>query len=71
MLGRPAHGDAERRAWSIVIGEKGFTAFVDALLDSPEYMNCFGYDLVPSSGPALSRGPRRNPDLPTIPALRN
>jgi len=30
-----------------VIGEKGFTTFVDALLDSPEYMNCFGYDLVP------------------------
>ena len=47
VLGRPTHGDAERRAWSIVIGEKGFTAFVDALLDSPEYMNCFGYDLVP------------------------
>ena len=47
VLGRPTHGDAERRAWSIVIGEKGFTAFIDALLDSPEYMNCFGYDLVP------------------------
>ena len=40
-------GDAERRAWSIVIGEKGSTTFVDALLDSPEYMNCFWYDLVP------------------------
>ena len=47
VLGRPVHGDAERRAWSIVIGEKGFTAFVDALLDSSEYMNSFGYDLVP------------------------
>ena len=40
-------GDAERRAWSIVIGEKGFTAFVDTMLDSPEYMESFGYDLVP------------------------
>ena len=47
VLGRPVHGDAERRAWSIVIGEKGFTAFVDTLLDSTEYMHCFGYDLVP------------------------
>ena len=47
VLGRPTHGDAERRAWSIVIGEKGFTAFVDALLDSAEYMESFGYDLVP------------------------
>ena len=47
VLGRPVHGGAERRAWSIVIGEKGFTAFVDSLLDSSEYMNSFGYDLVP------------------------
>jgi len=47
VLGRSVHGDAERRAWSIVIGEKGFTAFVDALLDSEEYMQAFGYDLVP------------------------
>lgn len=46
-LGRPVHGDAERRAWSIVIGEKGFDAFVDALLDSDEYMASFGYDRVP------------------------
>ena len=45
VLGRPPHGDAERRAWSIVIGEKGFTAFVDTMLDSPEYMESFGYDL--------------------------
>ena len=47
VLGRPVHGDAERRAWSIVIAEKGFTAFVDTLLDSSEYMDCFGYDLIP------------------------
>ena len=47
-LGRPVHGDAERRAWSIVIGAQGFTAFVDQLLDSEEYMESFGYDLVPS-----------------------
>lgn len=47
VLGRPVHGDAERLAWSIVIGEKGFTAFVDTLLDSDEYMSSFGYDLVP------------------------
>ena len=48
VLGRPVHGDAERRAWSIVIGAQGFTAFVDQLLDSEEYMESFGYDLVPS-----------------------
>jgi phycobilisome rod-core linker protein len=47
VLGRPVLGDAERRAWSIVIGEKGFTNFIDSLLDSREYMDSFGYDLVP------------------------
>ena len=47
VLGRPVHGDAERLAWSIVIGEKGFTTFVDTLLSSDEYMGSFGYDLVP------------------------
>ncbi|CAI8151553.1 MAG: Phycobilisome rod-core linker polypeptide CpcG [Synechococcus sp. CC9902] len=47
VLGRPVHGDAERRAWSIVIAENGFTSFIDAILDSSEYMNCFGYDQVP------------------------
>ena len=47
VLGRTVHGDAERRAWSIVIGQKGFTAFIDQLLDSDEYMSNFGYDNVP------------------------
>ena len=48
VLGRPVHGDAERRTWSIVIGAQGFTAFIDQLLDSEEYMEAFGYDLVPT-----------------------
>ena len=48
VLGRPVHGDAERRTWSIVIGAQGFTAFIDQLLDSEEYMQSFGYDLVPT-----------------------
>ena len=48
VLGRPVHGDAERRTWSIVIGAQGFTAFIDQLLDSEEYMESFGYDLVPT-----------------------
>ena len=47
VLGRPVHGDAERRSWSIVIGEKGFSGFVDAVLDSDEYLDQFGYDKVP------------------------
>jgi len=47
VLGRPVHGDAERRAWSIVIAQKGFKAFVDQILDGDEYMSSFGYDRVP------------------------
>ena len=47
VLGRPVHGEAERIAWSIVIAQKGLPGFVDALLDSPEYLENFGDDLVP------------------------
>ena len=36
VLGLPVHGDAERQAWSIVIGEKGFTSFIDTLLKGGE-----------------------------------
>ena len=48
VLGRPVYGDAERRSWAVLIGEKGFTSFVDKILDSNEYMDNFGYDLVPT-----------------------
>ncbi|MGB4533091.1 MAG: phycobilisome rod-core linker polypeptide [Synechococcus sp.] len=48
ILGRPVHGDGERLSWSIVIGNLGFAGFVDAVLDSSEYMDSFGYDQVPN-----------------------
>jgi len=47
VLGRPVHGEAERIAWSIVIAQKGLPGFIDALLDSQEYLEAFGDDLVP------------------------
>jgi len=47
VLGRPVHGEQERIAWSIVIAEQGLPAFIDALIDSPEYLETFGEDLVP------------------------
>jgi phycobilisome rod-core linker protein len=47
VLGRPVHGNAERIAWSIVIAEQGLPGFVDALLDSEEYLQAFGDDQVP------------------------
>jgi len=54
--GRPVHGDAERRAWSIVIGKRGYKAFVDELLTSDEYMHAFCYDHVPSQYSRLLPG---------------
>jgi phycobilisome rod-core linker protein len=47
VLGRPVHGEQERIAWSIVIAEQGLPAFIDALIDSPEYLETFGEDQVP------------------------
>jgi len=47
VLGRDVHGQAETIAWSIVIANKGLVGFVDALLDSREYIDNFGYDTVP------------------------
>ena len=47
ILGRPVYGSDEQRSWAIVIAEKGFVGFVDAILDCPEYINRFGYDGVP------------------------
>ncbi|MEX1316899.1 MAG: phycobilisome rod-core linker polypeptide [Synechococcaceae cyanobacterium] len=47
VLGRPVYGQQERIAWSIVIAEQGLPAFIDALIDSPEYLENFGEDQVP------------------------
>ncbi len=48
VLGREVHGQSERISWSILIADKGFSSFVDAVLDSSEYLDSFGYDDVPS-----------------------
>ena len=47
VLGRDVYSEREKIAWSIVIGEKGYNAFIDQLLDSEEYIENFGYDIVP------------------------
>ncbi len=47
VLGRAVHGDRERIAWSILIAEQGLEGLVDALLESQEYLDCFGEDEVP------------------------
>ena len=47
VLGREVYGQSETFAWSTVIATKGFKGFVDALLDTQEYLDNFGEDIVP------------------------
>ena len=47
VLGRPVYGSDEKRSWSIVIAEEGFSGFVDAVLASPEYFERFDNDEIP------------------------
>jgi phycobilisome rod-core linker protein len=47
FLGRAAYNKDEEISWSIVIGQKGLHGFIDALLDSDEYLENFGDDIVP------------------------
>ncbi len=46
-LGRDVYSQAEKITWSIVIATKGRAGFIDALLDSDEYLENFGDAIVP------------------------
>jgi phycobilisome core-membrane linker protein len=47
LLGRPTYGRNEMNKYFDLCSKKGFYAFVDALIDSPEYSEAFGEDTVP------------------------
>ena len=47
VLGRDVYSDAEKIAWSIVIGTKGRAGFINDLLNSEEYLENFGDSIVP------------------------
>ncbi|QFS50930.1 phycobilisome rod-core linker polypeptide [Nostoc sphaeroides] len=47
LLGREVYNEREKLAWSIVLATKGLFRFIDALLDSEEYISNFGYNTVP------------------------
>jgi phycobilisome rod-core linker protein len=47
VLGRDVYNEREKIAWSIVVATKGIIGFVDDLLNSAEYLENFGYDIVP------------------------
>ena len=47
VLGRQVYDQRETLAWSIVLATEGIQGFVDALLNSDEYIENFGEDTVP------------------------
>ncbi len=47
VLGRDVYNNQEKLAWSIAVATKGIVGFVDQLLESPEYIEAFGYDTLP------------------------
>ncbi len=47
FLGRASYGQDEQISWSIVIATKGLHGFIDVLVDSEEYRQNFGDDIVP------------------------
>ena len=47
VLGRRVYSKAEQIAWSAVVMTKGVRGFVDELLNSDEYLESFGENIVP------------------------
>lgn len=47
FLGRATYNKDEQIAWSIVIATKGLSGFIDAVVDSEEYLQNFGDNTVP------------------------
>lgn len=47
VLGRDIYNDRERLAFAVIIGSKGLEVFIDILLDSDEYQDNFGNNMVP------------------------
>ncbi len=47
LLGRPTYGRQEINKYFDISAKQGFYALVDAMIDSPEYVETFGEDVVP------------------------
>ena len=77
FLGRATYNKQEQIAWSIVIATKGLNGFIDALVDSDEYRQNFGNDIVPfqrrrfKDRPFNLVNPRYNDDWRDRESIRN
>ncbi len=47
VLGRDVYSEREKIAWSAVVMTKGIEGFIDDLLNSDEYLEAFGDDILP------------------------
>nr|UNJ15599.1 phycytochrome bilisome core-membrane linker protein [Cyanidiaceae sp.] len=47
LLGRPTYGRTEINNYFDIVYKSGFYAFIDSLVNSREYIKCFGNDTVP------------------------
>lgn len=47
LLGRSSYSEDEKIAYSIILATKGLNGFIDAIVDSEEYLTNFGEDIVP------------------------
>jgi phycobilisome core-membrane linker protein len=56
LLGRPTYGREEMNRYYDLCARKGFYHFVDALIDSPEYLKAFGEDTIPYERYVTPRG---------------
>lgn len=56
LMGRPTYGRRETNKYYDICGRKGFYALVDALIDSPEYLETFGEKTVPYERYVTPRG---------------
>ena len=57
LLGRSPYSEEEKIAWSVQIATLGWEKFVDALLDSEEYIRWFGDNTVPYQRKRLTERP--------------
>jgi phycobilisome rod-core linker protein len=55
FLGRDAYNKQETIKWSIIIAQKGYHAFIDAVVSSDEYQENFGADVLPYQRRPLSQ----------------
>ncbi|WP_218080233.1 phycobilisome rod-core linker polypeptide [Anthocerotibacter panamensis] len=55
FLGREPYNKQELIKWSIIIAEKGYHAFIDAVVDGAEYAEAFGEDTLPYQRRPLSQ----------------